>query len=52
LNTNTVHDNYQNGAAIADQLLGNAKANDWFFAGIGDFVWGTNKNDVITSTRP
>ena len=30
LNASTVHDNYQNGAAVMDQLLGNAKANDWF----------------------
>jgi hypothetical protein len=48
LNSNTVHDNYQNGVAIVDELLGNAKANDWFFAGVNDYVAGTNKNDVIS----
>jgi hypothetical protein len=51
LNTYTVHDNYQNGVAIADQLLGNAKANDWFFAGINDYVGGSNLNDVITTLK-
>ena len=48
LNTTTVHDNIQNGVAVVDQLLGNAKANDWFFAGVNDSVTGKNTNDVIT----
>jgi titin len=51
LNTNTVHDNYVNGVAGVDQLLGNAKANDWFFAGLNDHVTGTNENDVITTIK-
>jgi sugar lactone lactonase YvrE len=49
LNTGTVHDNYANGAAIGDQLLGNALANDWFFAGLNDSVTGKNSNDVVTT---
>jgi hypothetical protein len=49
LNTNTVHDNYVSGHAVADQLLGNAMANDWFFAGINDLVKGKSKNAVVTS---
>ena len=49
LNTNTVHDNYANGVAVADQLYGNAAANDWFFAGINDLVTGKSINDVVTT---
>jgi hypothetical protein len=51
LNTNTVHDNYQGGVAVADQLLGNSLASDWLFAGVNDSVTGTNKNDVITTIK-
>ena len=49
LNTSTVHDNYSGGKAVADQLLGNALANDWFFAGVNDAVKGKSKNAVVTS---
>jgi hypothetical protein len=49
LNTDTVHDNSQNGVPVADQLLGNALANDWFFAGLNDVVKGKNNNDVVTT---
>jgi hypothetical protein len=49
LSTSTVHDNDQNGAAIADQLVGNSHANDWFFAGVNDSVTGKNLNDVVTT---
>jgi hypothetical protein len=45
LNTNTVHDNVANGVAVADQLFGNAAANDWFFAGVNDTITGKNGND-------
>jgi hypothetical protein len=48
LNTTTVHDNYQNGVPVADQLAGNAQASDWFFAGVNDKVTGKNKKDVVT----
>jgi hypothetical protein len=51
LNTTTVHDNIQNGVAVVDQLLGNAKANDWFFAGVNDSVTGKNSNDLITTIK-
>jgi sugar lactone lactonase YvrE len=51
LNTTTVHDNYHNGVAVVDQLLGNAKANDWFFAGVNDSVTGKNSNDLITTIK-
>ena len=51
LNTGTVHDNYQNGTAVADQLQGHTQANDWFFAGVNDTVKGKNKNDVITTIQ-
>jgi hypothetical protein len=51
LNTNTVHDNYVNGVAVADQLLGNSKAMDWFFAGVNDHVTGKNANDVVTTIK-
>jgi len=50
LNTNTVHDNSVNGAAVLDQLYGNSKANDWFFAGVNDYLTRTN-NDVITTIK-
>jgi hypothetical protein len=49
LNTSTVHDNYASGTAVADQLVGNALANDWFFAGLNDVVKGKNTNDVVTT---
>jgi hypothetical protein len=49
LSTNTVHDNYQNGVAVADQLAGNLQASDWFFAGINDKLTGKNSNDVVTT---
>jgi hypothetical protein len=49
LNTNTVHDNYSGGKAVADQLVGNALANDWFFAGVNDVVKGKSKIAVVTS---
>jgi uncharacterized repeat protein (TIGR01451 family) len=45
LNTTTVHDNIANGRDIADQLNGNASANDWFFAGQNDTITGKNSND-------
>src|SRR5262249_46787291 len=48
LNTNTVHDNVANGVVVADQLFGNAAANDWFFAGINDTITGKNGNDKTT----
>jgi sugar lactone lactonase YvrE len=48
LSSTTVHDNYATGVAIVDHLLGNAKANDWFFAGVNDAVKGKNNNDVTT----
>ena len=51
LNTGTVHDNYQNGTAVADQLQGHTQANDWFFAGLNDVVKGKNKNDVVTTIQ-
>ena len=51
LNTNTVHDNSVNGAAVLDQLYGNSKANDWFFAGVNDSVTGKNSNDLITTIK-
>jgi hypothetical protein len=49
LNSSTVHDNYAGGKAVADQLLGNANANDWFFTGLNDAVKGKSKNAVVTS---
>jgi hypothetical protein len=49
LSTSTVHDNYASGKAVADQLLGNALANDWFFAGVNDAVKGKSKNAQVTS---
>jgi hypothetical protein len=51
LNTSTVHDNLSNGKPLADQLLGNASANDWFFAGANDVVKGKNKNGVVTTIQ-
>ena len=47
LNSNTVHDNSASGKPLVDQLLGNASANDWFFAGSNDVVKG--KNAVVTT---
>jgi hypothetical protein len=49
LNTSTVHDNYASGKPVADQLLGNALANDWFFAGVNDVVKGKSKIAGVTS---
>jgi Ca2+-binding RTX toxin-like protein len=49
LNTNTVHDNSASGKAVADQLLGNPLANDWFFSGVNDVVKGKSKIAVVTS---
>jgi uncharacterized repeat protein (TIGR01451 family) len=49
LNSSTVHDNSASGKAVADQLLGNAVANDWFFAGVNDAVKGKSKNAQVTS---
>jgi hypothetical protein len=49
LSTNTVHDNTSGGRPVADQLIGNTSANDWFFAGSNDVVKGKNKTDVVTS---
>jgi PKD domain len=50
LNTNTVHDNHDlNGLAISDYLQGNAKANDWFFAGLNDKLKGIKNGDQITT---
>jgi uncharacterized repeat protein (TIGR01451 family) len=49
LNSSTVHDNSASGMAVADQLLGNANANDWFFAGVNDAVKGKSKNAQVTS---
>jgi hypothetical protein len=49
LNTSTVHDNSANGQPVADQLLGNASANDWFFAGLNDVVNGMSKTAMVTS---
>src|SRR5262249_50810447 len=49
LNTSTVHDNSASGKAVADQLVGNVLANDWFFAGVNDVVKGKSKNAVVTS---
>jgi hypothetical protein len=49
LSTSTVHDNYASGKAVADQLLGNTSANDWFFAGVNDTVKGKSKNAQVTS---
>jgi hypothetical protein len=49
LNPSAVHYNYANGAAIGDQLLGNALANDWFFAGLNDKVTDKNSNDKVTT---
>ena len=51
LNTNTVHDNYQNRVAVADQLAGNLQASDWFFAGLNDKVTGKNNKDVLTKIQ-
>jgi hypothetical protein len=51
LNTNTVHDNYQNGVAVTDQLAGNLLATDWFFAGLNDKVTGKTKQDVVTKIQ-
>ena len=49
LSTSRVHDNYFYGVAVKDHLYGNLRANDWFLAGINDYLKGTNKNDVITT---
>jgi hypothetical protein len=49
LNPSTVHDHYASGQAVADQLVGNGLANDWFFAGVNDAVSGLSANDVVTS---
>jgi hypothetical protein len=49
MNTSTVHDNFQNGKAVQDQLLGSTQANDWFFAGVNDTVKGRSKNAVSTT---
>jgi uncharacterized repeat protein (TIGR01451 family) len=49
LTTSTVHDNSASGKPVADQLLGNALANDWFFAGLNDVVKGKGKNARVTS---
>jgi hypothetical protein len=49
LNSNTVHDNSANGKPLADQLSGNALANDWFFAGVNDVVKGNSKSAVVTT---
>jgi hypothetical protein len=51
LNTSTVHDNAVNGLAVADWLVGNVNANDWFFAGVNDKVTGKNKNDLVTMIK-
>jgi hypothetical protein len=51
LNTNTVHDDYENGLAVTDHLNGNVNANDWFFAGVNDLIKGKNKNDVVTTIK-
>jgi hypothetical protein len=51
LNTSRVHNDSSNGKAVADQLLGNASANDWFFSGLTDVVKGKNKNDVVTTIQ-
>jgi hypothetical protein len=48
LNSSTMHDNYVNGVAAADQLRGNIKVDDWFFAGVKDQVSGKSKNAVKT----
>jgi hypothetical protein len=39
----------QSGPAVVDQLLGNAKTNDGFFAGVNDSVIRKNHDDVITT---
>jgi hypothetical protein len=49
LNTSTVHDNYSNSRPLADQLLGNAADNDWFFAGVNDVVKGKSKTATVTA---
>jgi hypothetical protein len=49
LNGSTVHDNSASGKPVADQLLGNALVNDWFFAGVNDAVKGKSKNAQVTS---
>jgi predicted outer membrane repeat protein len=51
LNSKTVHDDYINGVAVTDTILGNSAVSDWFFVGINDSVKGTNKNDVITTIK-
>jgi hypothetical protein len=51
LSPSTVHDNYQNGVAVADQLAGNLLANDWFFAGLNEKVTGKNKKDMVTKIQ-
>jgi hypothetical protein len=51
LNTTTVHDNIANGVDIADQLHGNALANDWFFAGLNDPSTGKNSNDKTVTIK-
>jgi hypothetical protein len=50
-NPTTVHDNYQTGVAVADQLVGNLQASDWFFAELNDKVTGKNKKDVLTKIQ-
>jgi hypothetical protein len=51
LNTSTVHDNSANGKPLSDQLLGNASANDWFFAGLNDVVKGKSKTAMVTAIQ-
>jgi hypothetical protein len=51
LNTSTVHDNSANGQPLSDQLLGNASANDWFFAGLNDVVKGKSKTAKVTAIQ-
>ena len=39
----------QSGPAVVDQLLGNAKAKDWFFARVNDSVAEKNNKEVTTT---
>jgi hypothetical protein len=34
---------------VSDHLTGNARASDWFFAGVKDLLSGKNKSDMITA---
>jgi hypothetical protein len=51
LNATTSRENFQNGGAVGDELLGYTKGNDWFFAAVTDEVKGSERNDAITTIQ-